>query len=383
MIATPELLKFAHDSNYQNTRKRKKLRRPQHAKPALGGRGLPFANTLHRSPTLLSLPPEAAVMAAAYLTFISPLKPNPTSYSHHSRNYQLRPCASWSPRSGCEPRTDLRRSDFSKRCFRARLILLDRRFPRFLPFAAHEESNHSDVEVEKGNELKIKEEASQEAWKQTLESFKEESKKMKEISQEAYIIYSKKASALLEETSEALKIQAEKTRHDLGIIAKEISQEGQVYLSTAAVNSPESVKDIVETFASLPNELKQDSTVRDFYLGIPYGALLAIGGFLNFMLTGSIPSIRFGVILGGSLLALSISSLRSWKSGQPSRLFLKGQAAIATVIFVREWRLFIKIRSFPTFLMTFISGTMLAFYAYRLIIGESTEGSSLDESSEK
>ncbi|PKU78076.1 protein FATTY ACID EXPORT 3, chloroplastic isoform X1 [Dendrobium catenatum] len=324
-------------------------------------------------------------MAAANLTFISPLKPNPTSYSHHSRNYQLRPCASWSPRSGCEPRTDLRRSDFSKRCFRARLILLDRRFPRFLPLAAHEDSiqNPSDIEVEKGNELKIKEEASQEAWKQTLESFKEEAKKMKGISQEVYDLYSKKAIALLEETSEVLKIQAEKTRHDLGIIAKEISQEGQVYLSTAAVNSPESVKDIVETFASLPNELKQGSTVRDFHLGIPYGALLAIGGFLNFMLTGSIPSVRFGVILGGSLLALSISSLRSWKSGEPSRLFLKGQAAIATVIFIREWRLFSKIRSFPTFLMTFISGTMLAFYAYRLIVGESTEGSSLDESPEK
>ncbi|KAI0519329.1 hypothetical protein KFK09_006772 [Dendrobium nobile] len=322
-------------------------------------------------------------MAAAYLTFISPLKPNPTSYSHHSRNYQLRPCASWSPRSGCEPPTDFRRSDFSKRCFRARLILLDRRFPRFLPLAAHEESNPSDIEVEKGNELKIKEEASQEAWEQTLESFKEEAKKMKGISQEAYDVYSKKAIALLEETSVVLKIQAEKTRHDLGIIAKEISQEGQVYLSTAAVNSPESVKDIVETFASLPNELKQGSTVRDFHLGIPYGALLAIGGFLNFMLTGSIPSVRFGVILGGSLLALSISSLRSWKSGEPSRLFLKGQAAIATVIFIREWRLFSKIRSFPTFLMTFISGTMLAFYAYRLIIGESTQGSGFDESSEK
>lgn len=260
---------------------------------------------------------------------------------------------------------------------------MDRRFPSFLPLAAHEESNHSDIEVEKGSELKVKEDASQEAWKQTLESFKEEAKKMKVISQEAYDVYSKKAIAILEETSETLKIQADKTRQDLGVIAKQISQEGQVYLSTAAVNSPEPVKDIVETFASSLDELKQGSAVHDFYLGIPYGAFLAIGGFLNFMLTGSIPAIRFGVILGSSLLALSISSLRSWKRGLPSRRFLKGQAAIATVLFIREWQLFSKIRSFPTFLMTFISGAMLAFYVYRLMIDESTQGSSLDESSEK
>lgn len=56
------------------------------------------------------------------------------------------------------------------------------------------------------------------------------------------------------------------------------------------------------------------------------GAFLSIGGFLSFMLTGSISAIRFGVILGSALLALSIASLRSWKSGQSSDLLLKGQA---------------------------------------------------------
>lgn len=131
--------------------------------------------------------------------------------------------------------------------------------------------NYSDIEVDKESELKIKEDASQEAWKQTIETFKGEAKKMKEMSQEAYDVYSKKAIAILEETSKALKIQADKTRRDLDVIANEIREESQVYLSTAAVNSPESVKDIVETFASAPNELKHGSAVRDFYLGIPYG----------------------------------------------------------------------------------------------------------------
>lgn len=56
------------------------------------------------------------------------------------------------------------------------------------------------------------------------------------------------------------------------------------------------------------------------------GSFLAVGGFLNFMLTGSIPAIRFGVVLGTALLALSIASLRSWRSGCASPLLLKGQA---------------------------------------------------------
>lgn len=55
------------------------------------------------------------------------------------------------------------------------------------------------------------------------------------------------------------------------------------------------------------------------------GMILSVGGFLAFMLTGSIPAIRFGVILGGALLALSISSLRAWKKGESFPLALKGQ----------------------------------------------------------
>lgn len=54
--------------------------------------------------------------------------------------------------------------------------------------------------------------------------------------------------------------------------------------------------------------------------------LLSLGGFLSFMLTGSISAIRFGVILGGALLALSVSSLRSYKRGEPYAVALKGQA---------------------------------------------------------
>lgn len=56
------------------------------------------------------------------------------------------------------------------------------------------------------------------------------------------------------------------------------------------------------------------------------GLLLSLGGFLSFMITGNLAAIRFGVILGGALLALSILSLRSYKRGRSSALALKGQA---------------------------------------------------------
>ncbi|KAA3479963.1 protein FATTY ACID EXPORT 3, chloroplastic-like isoform X1 [Gossypium australe] len=58
------------------------------------------------------------------------------------------------------------------------------------------------------------------------------------------------------------------------------------------------------------------------------GTILSVGGFLSFMLTGSVSAIRFGVILGVALLASSVSSLKLYKGGQSSPLAIKGQADI-------------------------------------------------------
>ncbi|KAF6168684.1 hypothetical protein GIB67_026570 [Kingdonia uniflora] len=197
----------------------------------------------------------------------------------------------------------------------------------FVSLAASHEDSHSEVEAEKRkNELNMGSQESEDAWRQMLETFKEQTEKMQGMSKESYELYSKKAMAILKETSERLKIQAEKTTQDLSVIAREASEEGKEYFSIAAENSPEELKDIVETFASPPDDLKQVSKVRDFYLGIPYGILLSLMGFLSFMLTGSTAGIRFGIILGGTLLALSISSLRSWRKGESDDLALKGQA---------------------------------------------------------
>ncbi|KAF8007669.1 hypothetical protein BT93_K1611 [Corymbia citriodora subsp. variegata] len=245
------------------------------------------------------------------------------------------------------------------------LLSLDRRSPSFVAFAASREES-SELEVDKENDdLETKAEESEEAWKQTLDAFKEQALKMQSISQEAYEIYSKKAVVILKETSEQLKIQAEKARYDLGVVANELSEEGKEYLSTAAENSPESVKEIVETFSTPTEDLNDISKVQDFYLGIPYGLVLSVGGFLSFMLTGSIAAIRFGVILGGILLALSVSSLRYYKRGKTSSLALTGQAAIAGIIFLREIILLSQRPSPFSFLTTIISGGMLAFYLYK------------------
>lgn len=86
----------------------------------------------------------------------------------------------------------------------------------------------SEIEVEEEkSDIKAGAEECEEAWKETLASFKEQALKMQSISQEAYELYSKEAIVVLKETSKQLKIEAEKAREDLTVIAQEISEEGK------------------------------------------------------------------------------------------------------------------------------------------------------------
>jgi hypothetical protein len=250
------------------------------------------------------------------------------------------------------------------RCLRVvpPLLLTHRR--RFIAFAAsHEESKQPEIKATE--DLK---EQSEEAWKQTLADFKEQALKMKSVSQEAYELYSKKAMVVLKQASEQLKIDAQNTRVNLADIAKEISEESKEYMVSASKNSPESLKEVVETLSSAADDLDNISEVRDFVLGIPYGLVLSAGGFLSFMVTGNLSGIRFGVILGGILLALSVSSLRSYKRGEPYGLALKGQATVAVILFLREARVMSQRLTFLSLISTTISGAMVAFYVYRIIL---------------
>nr|XP_008370264.2 protein FATTY ACID EXPORT 3, chloroplastic isoform X3 [Malus domestica] len=196
--------------------------------------------------------------------------------------------------------------------------------------ASQDESQHSDIEVEDENSnAKPKSEESEEAWKQTLGSFKEQTLKMRSLSRE----FSKKALVIMKDTSEQLKIHADKAR-DLSGIANEISEH---FITIAEANSPEPVREIVEAYHISTIDPNDAAQVRDFRVGIPYGLLLSVGGFLSFLVTGSISAIRFGVILGGTLLFLSVSSLTSYRKGESSPFFLTGQTAISSIIFLREW----------------------------------------------
>ncbi|XP_028808594.1 protein FATTY ACID EXPORT 3, chloroplastic isoform X2 [Neltuma alba] len=245
-------------------------------------------------------------------------------------------------------------------------LTLNRRTPLILAFAAAGDDS-KDIEVDDGREeLEMGSQESQEAWKQALDTFREQAKKVQGISQEAYEEYSKKAIIILKDTSEQLKVQADKARHDLTVAAKEIGEEGKGYITTAAEKSPE-VKEIVETFTSPTDDLSHLSGVRDFYVGIPYGLLLSIVGFLSFMFTGSLAAVRFGMILGGLHTFLSISSLRAYKRGEFSPRALNGQAAIATILFMREIILLGKGCPVTRF-TALISGAVAAFYVYRLVV---------------
>ncbi|VVB02611.1 unnamed protein product [Arabis nemorensis] len=247
-------------------------------------------------------------------------------------------------------------------------VLLNRSFVAFA--ASHEDSEQSGVEV--GKE-KSEDDTSPEAWKQTLASFKEQVSKMQSLSSEAYTVNSQKAMTILKDTSEQLRIQAEKAKEELGTKAKEVSEEGREYILKAAEESPSDVKEIVEAFAST-EDLKDVSRTQDFHVGIPYGLLLLVGGFISFMVSGSIAAIRFGVILGGALFALSLASLKSQRKGESSTKFLKGQMAIVAIIFFRElWWLLFQRSSFPGFVTTLTSGGVLAFYVYKLVSKRETE----------
>lgn len=132
---------------------------------------------------------------------------------------------------------------------------------------------HGEIEVEKERDVHAGSEESQEAWKQVLETFREQAEKFQGVSQEAYEVYSKKAAVILTDATEQLKVLADKTKNELSVAAKEITDEGKEYLSAVADSSPE-VKEIVETFTSPPEDIQKLSGVRDFYVGVPYGMKL-------------------------------------------------------------------------------------------------------------
>jgi uncharacterized membrane protein (UPF0136 family) len=179
----------------------------------------------------------------------------------------------------------------------------------------------------------------------------------------------RKALVILQETTSQLREQAEKASSVLAASAQELPARGKEGLSYVAENAPDPVKDIAETALKAhyweDGSIKQGSKIHDFCLGIPYGVLLVVGGLLGFIITGSTVSIRFGVLLGGVILALSVTSLSAWKQGESTLRYIQGQIIITGAIFFRFIRRYAETKSvFPTGVIAVTSAAMLAFYAY-------------------
>lgn len=170
-----------------------------------------------------------------------------------------------------------------------------------------------------------------------------------------------------QETASALAATAQETAAALAVTAQETAERGKASLSYVAENAPDPIKEIADTAlkAHSADTPKRVAKIHDFCLGIPYGTFLVVGGLVWFILSGSIAAIRFGVILGGILLALSVSSLNAWKEGKSSSSYIKGQAAISLIITLREVRRLFEVKAFfPTALIALASAGMLGFFCY-------------------
>lgn len=194
---------------------------------------------------------------------------------------------------------------------------------------------------------------------------------------------SNKFIGVLRDTTEELKEHAEKARAAFAVTAQETAaafaataqetaERSKENLSYFAENAPDPIREIADTAfkAHSADTPKKFAKIHDFCLGIPYGASLAIGGLLWFIISGSTAAIRFGVILGGILLGLSVSSLNAWKQGKSTSAYIKGQAAISSILAFREIRRLFEVKaSFPAALIALISAGMLGFYCYVLLAG--------------
>ncbi|AQL02823.1 Protein FATTY ACID EXPORT 1 chloroplastic [Zea mays] len=72
--------------------------------------------------------------------------------------------------------------------------------------------------------------------------------------------------------------------------------------------------------------------IHDFCLGIPFGGLLLSMGLIGFLFWRSPASLTFGVAPGLAILALAVLSLKVWRSGKSSLLFILAQAGIAAAV---------------------------------------------------
>ncbi|CAM6102586.1 unnamed protein product [Calypogeia fissa] len=252
------------------------------------------------------------------------------------------------------------------------LLRQQRVLRKITPRSASVDEN-ADITVEEATEeLEKQAEESKAVYSEAVDALKEQTIKLQESAKGAYEPTAEKAIEVLRDTTEKLKEEAEKARALLTATAIETAELGKSNLNLLAESGPDPIKDIAETAvnAHLKENTRQGSKIHDFCLGIPYGAIMVVGGFLWFIISGSTDAIRFGVILGGLLLFLSVKSLKVWKDGKSSIPYIQGQAVIALIIFAKDSRAFLKTGAFfPPAVSALASGAILAFYTYVYLSG--------------
>eukprot|EP00475_Leptophrys_vorax_P013555 TRINITY_DN19921_c3_g1_i2.p1 TRINITY_DN19921_c3_g1~~TRINITY_DN19921_c3_g1_i2.p1 ORF type:complete len:301 (-),score=43.61 TRINITY_DN19921_c3_g1_i2:111-1013(-) len=214
---------------------------------------------------------------------------------------------------------------------------------------------------------KIKDEATQAL--DTHLPKEEDLQKLQEKTQEAAAAVKQQADLIAEQ----LKAQADRASSQLVEVVHYVEEHKEEIVAVAK-DAPEPVREIVTTaVASHSREaIRQGAVIHDFCLGIPYGALLVAGGIAWFTLAGSLNALRFGLILGGLILANSISSLRAWQSQRSTLPYIVFQAALSSLVFVYEATRFAQTKNvFPTGLAALVSLVMVAFYTYIVMSGGS------------
>uniref|UniRef100_A0ACD5V7R4 Uncharacterized protein n=1 Tax=Avena sativa TaxID=4498 RepID=A0ACD5V7R4_AVESA len=115
---------------------------------------------------------------------------------------------------------------------------------------------------------------------------------------------------------------------------------------------------------------KRSAKIHDFCFGIPFGGLLFVMGLLGYFFSRSTVSLVLGVAPGLATLCLGILSLKFWRSGKSSFLFILGQAVISVVLVWKYSHAYLLTsRILPWGFYASLSTAMACFYAYVLLAG--------------
>ncbi|KAF9590321.1 hypothetical protein IFM89_033739 [Coptis chinensis] len=151
----------------------------------------------------------------------------------------------------------------------------------------------------------------------------------------------------------------------------------KLHVEGAAKSYPVNEKPVAENLGMDENGPEQGvashnrtAKIHDFCLGIPFGGLVLSGGLVGSILSRNLTTLGIGMLFGGGLLALSISSLKVWKDGKSSFPFMLGQAVLSAAFFWKHLQNYsLTKKVFPSGFYVVISAAMLCFYTYVVASG--------------